>query len=80
MAEADLSPTTFTSRSASSGVARILKFCRPMAERAPKARAACARAFLGGSGGMLPREIFENHAFEIARNALKLYDLAPCQC
>ena len=27
-----------------SGVARILKFCRPVAERAPKARAACARA------------------------------------
>ena len=31
-------------------------------------------------GGMLPREIFENYAFEIARNALKLNDLAPCQC
>ena len=29
---------------------------------------------------MVPREIFENYVFEIARNALKLYNLAPCQC
>ena len=43
-----------------SGVARISKICRPMAERAACARAPLVRAFVEGSGGMLPREIFEN--------------------
>ena len=63
-----------------SGVARILKFCRPIAERASKVRAACARAPLAGPGACSPGEIFENCVFEIARNTLKLYNLAPCQC
>ena len=63
-----------------SGVARILKFCRPIAERAPKVQAACARAPLAGPGACSPGEIFENCVFEIARNTLKLYNLAPCQC
>ena len=35
---------------------------------------------IGASVSRGVREIFENYAFENARNALKLYDLAPCQC